>query len=286
MTDQSAARRMRLLECIQLSSPGIDLSSLAISQGVDERTIRRDVDYLQELVNDIGHVSLQRGKVIASRTGVSAGYFTEQTEANQAAKEAISLVVAEMIHDNMAVALTAGSTTFQVARALRHRHVDGTKLRNPIVFTNSLPALMEFIDCGISTGILGEVFNQDDCAFHSHEFHSTFQASIAIVGASGAVANSFTGTLDLFSHRSEEAAFLKQLLLPIPEIVVAVDASKIGHRHPWAFTNAQILTGKTLRICTNALTENQMEEMEKLKVSAKKIGCEFSVHTCSDQNTL
>src|SRR5256885_2074782 len=81
--------------------------------------------------------------------------------------------------------------------------------RTPIAFTNSLPALTELISGGISTGLVGEVYNPDDSAFHSHELRSGFHPSVAIVGASGLIANG--RSLELYSHRAEEAAFMRQL---------------------------------------------------------------------------
>jgi DeoR/GlpR family transcriptional regulator of sugar metabolism len=163
-----------------------------------------------------------------------------------------------------------------VARELRRSTIEEERPANLIAFTNSLPALMELIAADISTGVIGEIFNTDDCAFHSNEFRSAFQPSIAIVGASGVVANPNTGLLELYSHRAEEAAFLKQLLAPIPELIVAVDASKIGHRHPWSFTSGGVLTGKKVRLITSALPTELHETLSQLEATAHRSGCSFS----------
>ena len=133
---------------------------------------------------------------------------------------------------------------------------------------------MELIAGGISTGVAGEVYDPDDSAFHSHQLASAFHPSVAIVGASGLVAHG--ATLDLYSHRGEEAAFMRQVLEPVPEVWVAMDASKIGRRHPWAFTDSRLLAGKLVRVFTNTLAEPQRQALMELRSAAPGVG--YSVY--------
>ena len=79
----------------------------------------------------------------------------------------------------------------------------------------------------------------------------------------------------MFSHRAEEAAFHKQVLADVPEIILAADSAKLGKRHPWNFGGA-ILRGKTVRLITNALTETQREELDHIKPELAKNGVEFT----------
>lgn len=274
--DQAAARRMRLLEILREQSGGREIGALAEMFQVDERTVRRDVEHLQELLMGVQGIEMRRGTVLPNRTGFSAGYFADQLGLEPAAKRAIAQAVVNSLSDNLAIALTAGSTTYAVAQEIRRAAIQQERPRNLIVFTNSLPALLEFIAAGISTGILGEVYNADDCAFHSHEFHSAFQPNIAIVGASGIVATPASGTLDLFSHRAEEAAFLKQLLKPVPEIFIAADGVKVGRRHPWSFSSGGILTGKHVRLFTSALTPEQREPLQRLAAQSSRSDARFT----------
>jgi DeoR/GlpR family transcriptional regulator of sugar metabolism len=278
MTEQAAARRMRILDALRSEPAGQDLGAYAHEYAVDERTVRRDVDYLQELVGSISQIGLRRGRVYATHAGHGPGYFSDQLDHNQAAKQGIARSVVCALGDNQAIALTAGSTTFYVAREIRRAHVEEERPRNLIAFTNSLPALLELIAAGVSTGVIGEVFNPDDSAFHSHEFHTAFQPSVAVVGASGVVANPNTGTLELFSHRAEEASFLKQFLGPIPEVFVAVDSSKLGRRHPWSFTSGGVLAGKAVKLFTNRLEEAQRDTLQSLTDTAIRTGCAFTYH--------
>jgi DeoR/GlpR family transcriptional regulator of sugar metabolism len=275
MTEQAAARRMRILEELLQGSSERDLAEYAQDYSVDERTVRRDVDYLQDTVTGVGQIGLKRGRVYATKEWRGPGYFGNQVEVNLQSKQRIAGAVVELLPDNVAVALTAGSTVYHVARELRRTTIGEERPRNLIAFTNSLPALMELIAAGVSTGVIGEIFDADDWAFHSNEFRSTFQPSIVVAGASGVVANPTTGTLELYSHRAEEAAFMKQLLAPVPELIVAVDSTKIGRRHPWSFTSGGVLSGKSVRLVTDALSAEMHEILSQLESSSNKTGLRF-----------
>ncbi|HZT42917.1 MAG TPA: HTH domain-containing protein [Chthonomonadaceae bacterium] len=274
MAEQADTRRMQLLERLAGSTEPQELETLAAALHCDTRTIRRDLDQLQQLLQRVQGLEVRRGKVLAARDGYSPGYFTDQLSRNSSAKEAIARTIVASLSDNLAIALTAGTSTFAVSRELRRAAVEDAPPRNPIVFTNSVPALLELIAGGISTGVLGEIYTPEDCAFHIPEFRSAFQPSVAIVGASGVLFDIHQGALDLFSHRAEEAAFLKQLLGRVPEIIIAADQTKLGRRHPWSF-GGPILAGKTVRLVTDTLTEPQQEELGQLAARLGRAGITF-----------
>jgi DeoR/GlpR family transcriptional regulator of sugar metabolism len=276
MPEQSDARRMRLLEILGESEEPRDLDSLAQDLQCDTRTIRRDLDALQRLLLRVHGLEVRRGRALVARAGYSPGYFTDQLGRNEAAKQAIARAVVRALPDDHAVALTAGSTTYAVAQEIRRHRVEGLPPHNLIVFTNSVPSLLELVAAGVSTGVLGEIYEPEDCAFHTPEYHSAFQPSLAIVGASGVLfSGAGTGApLDLFSHRAEEAAFLKQMLQSVPEIVIVADHTKLGRRHPWSF-GAGVLTGKEIRLVTDALTSEQRDTLDSLTERMRGFGSRF-----------
>jgi DeoR/GlpR family transcriptional regulator of sugar metabolism len=276
MSEHSAARRFRILEILSNGGSGRDLGAFARDLQVDERTIRRDLDFLMGLLSQVHGIELRRGQVHAIREGFTTGYFGHEVRSRREAKQAIARAVVNQLDDNTALLLTAGSTTYYVAREIRRATVEERKPRNPMAFTNSLPALMELISGGISTGIVGEVYDPDDSAFHSHQPASAFHPSIAIVGASGLVARG--SNLELFSHRGEEAAFMRQILSGVPEIWAAIDSTKIGRRHPWAFTDSKLLAGKLVRVFTDALDSAQRESLMELRAAAPGGGYSVTLH--------
>ena len=276
MADQAESRKLRLLELLADAEDAQDLDTLAAAMQCDTRTIRRDLDTLQQLLNRVQGLEVRRGRVLVSRAGYSPGYFTDQLGRNRAAKERIARAVVANLQDNMAVALTAGSTPYAVAREIRRVVVEGGPPRDLIVFTNSVPALLELVAAGVATGALGEIYSPEDCAFHTPEFHSAFQPGVAIVGASGVLFGPRTpqGSLDLFSHRAEEALFLKQLLAGVPEVIVAADSTKLDRRHPWSF-GGSVLSGKTVRLVTDVLTAKQKDDLLYLATRLAEQGTRF-----------
>ncbi len=275
MAEQADSRRMRLMELLSETDEAQELDALAAALHCDARTIRRDLDHLQKLLQRVNGLEVRRSRVMVARSGYSPGYFTDQLGRNANSKQAIACAIVCSLPDDMAVALTAGSTTYAVAQEMRRSHVEGEPPHNLIVFTNSVPSLLELVAGGLSAGVLGEIYVADDCAFHTPEFHSAFQPGVAICGASGVLFSSATqGMLDLYSHRAEEAAFLKQLLVNVPEVVIAADSTKLGKRHPWSFGGAT-LDGKTVRLVTDTLTDAQREELATLAERLKRRGTTF-----------
>ena len=280
MAQNADVRRIRLLELLAASDEPQTLESLADHMDCDTRTIRRDLDLLQRLLQQVQGLEVRRGKVMVARSGYSPGYFTAQLSKNLTVKEAIARKVVSNLADDLAVALTAGSTPYAIAREMRRSVVEEGKPQNLIVFTNSVPALQELIAAGISAGVLGEIYDPEDCSFHTPEFRSAFHPSVAIVGASGVVVTSDgTGaSLELYSHRAEEAAFMKLLLAHVPEVIVAVDSTKIGRRHPWNF-GGNVLHGKTVRLVTDNLTAEQSQEFAELAPRFARHGMTLIVET-------
>ena len=68
---------------------------------------------------------------------------------------------------------------------------------------------------------------------------------------------------------------MKQHLGPVPEIVVAADSPKIGRRHPWSYTDGNLLTGKTVRLVTDSLEPHQADALDELTISAVRRGWRF-----------
>ncbi len=276
MAEQAEIRKMRLLELLADAEEAQDLDTLAAALRCDSRTIRRDLDSLQQLLHRIQGLEVRRGRVLVSRAGYSPGYFSDQLGRNAEAKQRIARAIVAKLQEDMAVALTAGSTPYAVAREIRRVVVEGGSPRSLIVFTNSVPALLELVAAGVSTGALGDIYSPEDCALHTPEFRSAFQPEVAIVGASGVVFGNAAnkGGLDLFSHRAEEASFLKQLLAGVPEIIVAADSTKLGRRHPWCF-GGPTLAGKTVRLVTDALTSEQNDDLTRLAGRLAEQGTDF-----------
>ncbi len=267
MTDQASSRRMRIMERLRESEEGASLAELAGEFGTDERTIRRDAELLQDLLNEVGGVELVRGRLRPNRCAA----WRRQAQMDDA-RRLMAEAALKHVPDGTALVITAGSSTLAVASAIRRAEMRGGKPSGLIVFTNSLPALLELVEAGVSTGVIGEVYNPGDMAFHSHELRTRFQASLAVVGASGIVLGGGNGSVSLCSDRVEEAAFMRQILAPIPQVLVVADATKIGRRHPWSFTSDGLLADKSVHIVTTTLTRNQSDTLAATAEAGRKLG--------------
>jgi len=276
VTDSAYARRMRLLEHLASTPSGGDLHELAAQLGVDDRTIRRDIDYVHGIARAVGGVHIARGHV--STTGWPNCLHDPGGRAigPSGPKRDIARAAVRRIPDGAAVVLSAGTTTHAVASAIRRAAVLGEPPHEPIVFTNSLPALLELIAAGLSTGVVGEVYIPADASFHAEQVRSRFHASLAIVGASGIIIDPAGAGLELCSDRMDESAFMGQLLASIPEILVVAEPAKIGRRHPWSFTSDGQLRGKTVHMVTGSLDAEQASLLESLSGSAIASGFRFT----------
>jgi len=112
-----AQRQARIIQ--QLQENGfVEISQLSEHFGTDRSTIRRDLQALE-----------QRGVVQRTRGGAVAGPASGHTDIPYAAKriehtpekQAIGRYAASLVRDSESVLLDSGSTTFQVALALRQR---------------------------------------------------------------------------------------------------------------------------------------------------------------------
>ncbi len=113
----------------ELSVKGfMSLGELVRVLGVSESTIRRDLEVLEEqgLIR-----RTHGGAVYVQDTGGHRLAFAERESAAQPQKQAIARAVAGLIPPAQTVILNGGTTCYEVAKALRGRHLN--------VITNSVP---------------------------------------------------------------------------------------------------------------------------------------------------
>ncbi|MFD1538008.1 DeoR/GlpR family DNA-binding transcription regulator [Nonomuraea guangzhouensis] len=124
----SAARRRALLEQVRLEGY-VGTGGLAHQFEVDGSTIRRDLAHLERA----GLIKRTRGGVLPAEpaAAVDVPYDVRRT-ANQAEKVAIANAAADLIENGQSVILDSGSTTYQLALALRRQK------KEVLVVTNDL----------------------------------------------------------------------------------------------------------------------------------------------------
>jgi DeoR/GlpR family transcriptional regulator of sugar metabolism len=128
-------RRDAILRAL-IPSGAATVAELADALGVSEMTIRRDLGVLaaQLLVEKV------HGGAVLARGGAAEPHFATKRRINAAAKAAIAAAAAATVHDGMTVALSAGTTTWQVARRLRGGARDLTFVTNSLNVAGALEA--------------------------------------------------------------------------------------------------------------------------------------------------
>ncbi|MCU1491403.1 MAG: DeoR family transcriptional regulator [Acidimicrobiaceae bacterium] len=119
-------RRQRIMEELQHGG-SVTLGRLSALLGVSDMTIRRDLAALEHE----GHLERVRGGAMALQRGVEEPGFDKKLLRERPEKAAIAEAAAAMVRPGTAIGLTAGTTTWMLARRLAR--VDGIT-----VFTNSM----------------------------------------------------------------------------------------------------------------------------------------------------
>lgn len=222
--------RLRRLQETVLREGSVEVDRIAQELDVSRETIRRDLTMLAS-----------RGLVQRTRGGATApgGSLTEidisvRSTEHHAAKAAIGrYVAAHLVEDGMSVALDTGTTTQEIARAVRGRKIT--------VVTPSLPVINELADTkttvvvvggvlrGRSLGAVGPVAEQTARQFH---------CDLAFISAPAI--NAALGLMDT----DLDGVAVKQCLLENAAQVYAVfDHTKLGRTAFATVCGLQALTG-------------------------------------------
>ena len=217
-TDERAEKIMRLL----LQNGSASVEELIGATGTSAPSIRRDLAKLEKLG-------------LARRTHGGAALFEpllyepfrydtsfqkrEQSYAEQ--KRRIGLAAADLIAENETVGLTAGTTTTQVARSIRHRS-------NINVITNAVNIGMELCNHpGIRTSLTGGTVPW------AWSFSLSGQAAINYLN-DVYLDKVFLGVVGIDIERgvttleSEEALTFRAMIKQAKQVIVVADSSKIG----------------------------------------------------------
>ena len=133
------SRRDQLLEMIRTRGFAA-LPDLAGALAVSESTIRRDLEYLE----DLGQAQRTHGGVFYTGESPEFPHFRDRQQTHWDKKRAIATMAATLVEDGETVLLDGGSTTYEVARLLLGRPLQ--------VVTNSMPVanlLASSADCDL-----------------------------------------------------------------------------------------------------------------------------------------
>jgi DeoR family glycerol-3-phosphate regulon repressor len=210
-------RQQRLLERVRRHG-SVSVDELARELGVTPQTVRRDVG----LLSDAGLLSRFHGGVsLPGSTTENIGYQQRQ-QINIEGKRVIARAVAEHVPDGCSLFMNIGTTTEEVARALRHH-------RDLRIVTNNLNVAAILCEGGdFEVLIAGGSVRPRDRAIVGEatvDFIRQFKVDIGLIGISAIEAD---GTLRDFDYREVRVA--QTIIEQSREVWLAADHTKFG-RH-------------------------------------------------------
>ncbi|SEE08108.1 DeoR/GlpR family DNA-binding transcription regulator [Ruania alba] len=111
----AAQRRAQVLEAVRARG-AVSVTDLSEALGVSAMTIRRDLDALARE----GHLDKVHGGATTRRSASAEEVgFDLKARRERAEKDAIAALAAGLVHPGMAIGLSAGTTTWALARRLR-----------------------------------------------------------------------------------------------------------------------------------------------------------------------
>jgi DeoR/GlpR family transcriptional regulator of sugar metabolism len=207
--------RLRKLQETILRNGSVEVDAIAQELDVSRETIRRDLTALAGQ----GLIQRTRGGATAPGGSLTELDLSVRSAEHQAAKAAIARYVADhLVEDGASVALDTGTTTVEIARALRGRKIT--------VVTPSLPVINELAGTetavlviggllrGRSMGTVGPVAEQTARQFH---------CDLAFISAPAIHAD-----LGLMDTHLDSIAVKRGLLEQATNVYAVVDHTKLG----------------------------------------------------------
>jgi DeoR family fructose operon transcriptional repressor len=190
------------------------LADVAVELGVSEMTVRRDLDQLESL----GVARRVRGGAVA----LAPTAFADRHKTNARAKSKIAAKLLDLVPRSGAIGVDASSTVMRVVRALEPR-------RDLTVITNGLESFTAVSAVPGVRAVLtgGELDPRTGSLVGPLAAHSAGQLMLRRLFVSSAGVDPALGT----GETCLEEAEVKQALARVAEdVVLAVDASKLGAR--------------------------------------------------------
>ncbi len=210
-------RREQILAMLKRDG-SVKVSTLMDTFGVSIETIRRDLEALEK------EGLLKRvygGAVLNSRRSIEP-LFADRLVKNAAEKEKIGRYAASLVENGDAVGIDIGTTTMEMARALRERDI------HFIAITNSLPiAAVLSENAGIEVILIGGRVRRGELSVGGHTLTETnmrmFQTDKLFLGVGG-----ITEEFGITDYREEETSFRRIGVERTKEVYALADHSKFG----------------------------------------------------------
>lgn len=208
-------RRMRIMELLR-EQKSVEIAELSELFAVAQETIRRDLKRLEEegvLRRTHGGATIEDRQIIAP--------LSTRAEANREEKERIGRRALEYIKEGDRIIIDGGTTTLQLARALKKNR------RSASVVTNALNIALELVGLPeLAVDVVGGTLSESSLTLIGPETEKSFaryRVSKVFLAASGITAEWGLGISNSF-----EAAVKKAMIEAADEVILLADSSKLG----------------------------------------------------------
>lgn len=196
----------------------VEAKALADELGVDASTIRRDLDALERA----GQAQRTHGGARPAPGATAKLPYTMKESERLDEKAAIGIAAAARVRDGQTVILDSGSTTYEVARALRN-HTELTVITNDLriaKYVAETPGMRLLVTGG---ELLGSVFTL--VGEHAIAFLSDYTADWAFLGADAVDLEA-----GITNMNTLEVPLKRAMLTAAANCFVVADSSKFGRR--------------------------------------------------------
>jgi DeoR/GlpR family transcriptional regulator of sugar metabolism len=242
-------RYQKIIDYLQ-GNKMIRIDQMAEMFGISVETVRRDLGKLEK----DGVVKKVYGGATLVRPETHEAASSVRMQRALAQKQAIGRRCAEFIDDGDQVLLGVGTTTLQVAKALKTK-------KDLTVITNSVYIAAELLDTDFTVYMIGGRVRADEGAVSGSIALmqlDDFRIGKAVIGTGG-----ITAANGLSDYNIEEAMLRKKVVERADEVIVAADSGKFGRD---VLTRVCPIGDVSLIVTDRGLQQRYMDELREAGV--------------------
>lgn len=209
-------RKAIILDMLKLKG-SVSLMELTQLFDVSEATIRRDLTELEKK----GQLQRTHGGAVSTELSIFEAGYVEKEQEYLAEKQKIAQIAAFMINDGDTVLLDSGTTTYEIARAIRNKKIT--------LITNSATIVADMMnspECSVELISTGGVYRPSTRSFLGADAENLIR--MIVPDKVFIAANGFSVRYGATTPTLSEASIKRTMIEVGKEVYLAVDSSKVG----------------------------------------------------------
>ena len=213
--DLLPAQRQSLIKDFLVKTGFVSIADLGAEFGVSEMTIRRDLDELQNQ----GLIQRTYGGAVSTEPTFFEMSFQAKCSQCEEEKKRIGIAAANLIDDGQTILLDSGTTTDQITKNIKDKHVT--------IISNALNIISEAmkspnVEVMVAGGMLRKGLNYT-MGPQTSDFMKTIRADVVFLAVEGVDERAGFTVPDLFNADNKRA-----MIEAAQKVIVVTDHSKLG----------------------------------------------------------